>query len=57
LADAKLLPSSLVSILKSLILKQNTNKKVVDYMIEEYQAGRTPNPDIMCNQEVSFDYS
>ena len=30
--------------------KQN----VVDYMIREYQAGRTPNPDIMCNQEVKF---
>lgn len=29
-------------------------QKVVDYMINEYQAGRTPNPDIMCNQEVKF---
>ncbi len=29
-------------------------QKVVDYMIREYQAGRTPNPDIMCNQEVKF---
>jgi tRNA-uridine 2-sulfurtransferase len=28
--------------------------KVVDYMVREYRAGRTPNPDIMCNQEVKF---
>ncbi|MEK7152542.1 MAG: tRNA 2-thiouridine(34) synthase MnmA [Patescibacteria group bacterium] len=28
--------------------------KVVDYMIEGYEAGLTPNPDIMCNQEVKF---
>ncbi len=27
---------------------------VVDYMLDEYRAGRTPNPDIMCNQEVKF---
>src|SRR6185369_5957873 len=25
-----------------------------DYMIDEYKSGRTPNPDIMCNQEVKF---
>jgi len=29
-------------------------QRVVDYMVREYQAGRTPNPDIMCNQEVKF---
>ena len=29
-------------------------KEVVDYMISEYKAGRTPNPDIMCNKSVKF---
>jgi tRNA-specific 2-thiouridylase len=29
-------------------------QNVVDYMLEGYRAGRTPNPDIMCNQEVKF---
>lgn len=28
--------------------------RVVQYMLDEYRAGRTPNPDIMCNQEVKF---
>ncbi len=29
-------------------------KAVIDYLLEEYRAGRTPNPDIMCNKEVKF---
>jgi tRNA-uridine 2-sulfurtransferase len=30
-------------------------KRVVDYMFSEYQNGRTPNPDVLCNREVKFD--
>lgn len=29
-------------------------REVADYMIREYEAGRTPNPDVMCNQHVKF---
>lgn len=29
-------------------------QEVADYMIREYQAGRTPNPDVMCNRSVKF---
>lgn len=29
-------------------------KSVIDYLLAEYRAGRTPNPDIMCNREVKF---
>lgn len=39
---------------ETLDLEDEYKKGVIDYMIEEYRAGRTPNPDVMCNKEIKF---
>jgi tRNA-specific 2-thiouridylase len=36
-------------------LSNDYREKVVDYMFSEYNSGRTPNPDILCNREIKFD--
>ena len=38
----------------TLDLEREYKKEVVDYMLREYKAGRTPNPDVMCNKEIKF---
>ena len=36
-------------------LSKQYRSRVVDYMFSEYAAGRTPNPDVLCNREIKFD--
>ena len=54
LADAKRVAVQLGIDFKVFDFEKEYKHYVVDYMVEEYKAGRTPNPDIMCNQEVKF---
>lgn len=54
LADAKRVAVQLGIDFKVFDFQKEYKQKVVDYMIDEYKRGRTPNPDIMCNQEVKF---
>jgi tRNA-specific 2-thiouridylase len=39
----------------SVDLSEPYRKRVVDYMFSEYEKGRTPNPDVLCNREIKFD--
>lgn len=52
--DAKRVAVQLGIDFKMYDFEQQYRQKVVDYMLDEYKIGRTPNPDIMCNQEVKF---
>lgn len=54
LADTKRVAVHLNIPFKVVDFQTEYKQLVVDYMISEYRAGRTPNPDIMCNQEVKF---
>ena len=36
-------------------LSEDYKERIVDYMFAEYQRGRTPNPDVLCNREIKFD--
>ncbi len=54
LADAKRVAVKLGIDFKVFDFEKDYKQKVVDYMLEEFKRGRTPNPDIMCNQEIKF---
>lgn len=54
LADAKRVAVQLGIPFRVYDFQDEYKHHVVDYMVAQYQAGRTPNPDIMCNQEVKF---
>ena len=54
LADAKRTAVKLGLDFRVFDFETEYKQKVVDYMLAEYQKGNTPNPDIMCNQEIKF---
>ena len=52
--DAMLVAARLHIPFETLDAREEYKKGVIDYLLSEYRAGRTPNPDVMCNREVKF---
>lgn len=53
--DAMLVAEKLGIPFQAIDLSREYRERIVDYMFAEYEAGRTPNPDILCNREIKFD--
>ena len=53
--DAMLVAEKLGIPFQTVDLSEQYKERIVDYMFEEYQRGRTPNPDVLCNREIKFD--
>jgi tRNA-specific 2-thiouridylase len=53
--DAMLAAEALGIPFQVLDMSAQYKERIVDYMFREYQVGRTPNPDVLCNREVKFD--
>ena len=53
--DAMLVANHLGIPFQVMDLSTEYKERIVDYMFNEYAAGRTPNPDVLCNREVKFD--
>ncbi len=53
--DALLVAEKLGIPFQTVDLSEQYKDKIVDYMFHEYEKGRTPNPDVLCNREIKFD--
>ncbi|MGL2986494.1 tRNA 2-thiouridine(34) synthase MnmA [Flavobacterium sp. RSSA_27] len=52
--DALLVAEKLGIPFQTVDLSEQYQEKIVDYMFSEYEKGRTPNPDVLCNREIKF---
>ena len=53
--DALLIAEQLDIPFQVIDLSKEYQERIVDYMFTEYESGRTPNPDVLCNREIKFD--
>ncbi|KGO87830.1 thiouridylase [Flavobacterium rivuli WB 3.3-2 = DSM 21788] len=53
--DALLVAEKLGIPFQTVDLSEQYRERIVDYMFSEYEKGRTPNPDVLCNREIKFD--
>ena len=53
--DAMLVAEKLGIPFQTVDLSEEYKERIVDYMFNEYERGRTPNPDVLCNREIKFD--
>ena len=53
--DAMLVAEKLGIPFQTVDLSEQYKERIIDYMFDEYEKGRTPNPDILCNREIKFD--
>ena len=53
--DAMLVAEKLGIPFQTVDLSEEYKERIVDYMFHEYEKGRTPNPDVLCNREIKFD--
>ncbi|MDX1462849.1 MAG: tRNA 2-thiouridine(34) synthase MnmA [Marinirhabdus sp.] len=53
--DAMLVAQKLNIPFQTVDLSEQYKERIVDYMFREYEMGRTPNPDVLCNREIKFD--